>query len=89
MSSFFRNLGVAFEQGKLLPTPETIPFRLTRDIVDGMGIVGIEGLFRSTCEKTLDVMRKSEEVIATIVEVSFIAGHALAYIVGVSLVHLK
>ena len=38
--------GVAFEQGRLLPTPETVPFRLTRDVVDGMGITGIEGVFR-------------------------------------------
>lgn len=38
--------GVAFEQGKVLPTPETVPFRLTRDIVDGMGITGVEGVFR-------------------------------------------
>lgn len=29
------DLGVAFEQGKLLKTPETVPFRLTRDIVSG------------------------------------------------------
>lgn len=40
------HLGVAFEQGKILPTPETVPFRLTRDIVDGMGITGVEGVFR-------------------------------------------
>lgn len=39
-------LGVAFEQGKILPTPETVPFRLSRDIVDGMGITGVEGVFR-------------------------------------------
>lgn len=38
--------GVAFEQGKVLPTPETVPFRLSRDIVDGMGITGVEGVFR-------------------------------------------
>lgn len=42
----FFHLGVAFEQGKILPTPETVPFRLTRDIVDGMGITGVEGVFR-------------------------------------------
>lgn len=29
------DLGIAFEQGKALPIPETVPFRLTRDIVDG------------------------------------------------------
>lgn len=40
------DLGVAFEQGRILPTPETVPFRLTRDIVDGMGVMGVEGVFR-------------------------------------------
>jgi len=40
------DLGVAFEQGKTLRTPEVVPFRLTRDIVDGMGITGCEGVYR-------------------------------------------
>ena len=40
------DFGIAFEMGKNLPTPETVPFRLTRDIVDGMGISGVEGVFR-------------------------------------------
>ena len=35
------DLGVAFEQGRFLSTPEVVPFRLTRDIVDGMGATGI------------------------------------------------
>lgn len=34
------DLGIAFEQGKFLNTPELVPFRLTRDIVDGMGVTG-------------------------------------------------
>ncbi|XP_047662626.1 serine-protein kinase ATM isoform X3 [Tachysurus fulvidraco] len=63
------DLGVAFEQGKILPTPETVPFRLSRDIVDGMGINGVEGVFRRCCEKTMEVMRNSQEVLLTIVEV--------------------
>ncbi|KAM4796105.1 serine-protein kinase ATM [Rhinophrynus dorsalis] len=63
------DLGVAFEQGKILPTPETVPFRLTRDIVDGMGITGVEGVFRRCCEKTMEVMRSSQEALLTIVEV--------------------
>ncbi|XP_058519931.1 serine-protein kinase ATM [Ochotona princeps] len=63
------DLGVAFEQGKILPTPETVPFRLTRDIVDGMGITGVEGVFRRCCEKTLEVMRNSKDTLLTIVEV--------------------
>uniref|UniRef100_A0A6Q2X7D8 non-specific serine/threonine protein kinase n=1 Tax=Esox lucius TaxID=8010 RepID=A0A6Q2X7D8_ESOLU len=63
------DLGVAFEQGKILPTPETVPFRLSRDIVDGMGITGVEGVFRRCCEKTMEVMRNSQAVLLTIVEV--------------------
>ncbi|XP_035241866.1 serine-protein kinase ATM [Anguilla anguilla] len=63
------DLGVAFEQGKILPTPETVPFRLSRDIVDGMGISGVEGVFRRCCEKTMEVMRSSQEALLTIVEV--------------------
>ena len=34
-------------QGKVLTTPETVPFRLTRDMVDGMGVCGVEGVFTS------------------------------------------
>ncbi|XP_051934283.1 serine-protein kinase ATM [Hippocampus zosterae] len=63
------DLGVAFEQGKILPTPETVPFRLSRDIVDGMGITGVEGVFRRCCEKTMGVMRSYQEALLTIVEV--------------------
>ena len=61
--------GVAFEQGKTLPTPETVPFRLTRDLVDGMGIAGVEGVFRRCCEETMVVMKASHEELRTIVEV--------------------
>lgn len=63
------DLGVAFDQGKLLPTPETIPFRLTRDIVDGFGINGVEGVFRRCAEATMSVLRRNAELLCTIVEV--------------------
>jgi serine/threonine-protein kinase mTOR len=39
---------VAMQRSKY---PETIPFRLTRMLVKAMEISGIEGTFRSTCEK--------------------------------------
>ena len=61
--------GVAFEQGKTLPTPETVPFRLTRDLVDGMGVAGVEGVFRQCCEKTMVLMRTYQEELRTILEV--------------------
>ena len=56
------DLGIAFEQGKILPTPETIPFRLTRDIIDGFGPSGVEGTFRKCAETTLKVGIGSKKV---------------------------
>eukprot|EP01105_Mastigella_eilhardi_P010587 TRINITY_DN2472_c0_g1_i1.p1 TRINITY_DN2472_c0_g1~~TRINITY_DN2472_c0_g1_i1.p1 ORF type:complete len:2237 (+),score=571.05 TRINITY_DN2472_c0_g1_i1:1980-8690(+) len=63
------DLGIAFEQGKLLKTPELVPFRLTRDLVDGMGITGVEGAFRRCCEETLRLLRARHLELLTIVEV--------------------
>ena len=63
------DLGVAFEQGRILPVPETVPFRLTRDIVDGMGVTGTEGVFRRCCELTLEVLRAEAYSITTILDV--------------------
>ena len=63
------DFGIVFDQGKLLPTPETVPFRLTRDVVDGMGITGVEGTFRRSCEQVLGALRKSSHQVVTICEV--------------------
>jgi len=63
------DFGVAFDQGKLLKTPEIVPFRLTRDIVDGMGVTGVEGVFRRCCEETMRVLRKNKEMLLTVLEV--------------------
>ncbi|KAI9370794.1 hypothetical protein BJX61DRAFT_514063 [Aspergillus egyptiacus] len=63
------DLGVAFEQGRVLPVPEVVPFRLTRDLVDGMGITKTEGVFRRCCEFTLEALRKESYSIMTILDV--------------------
>lgn len=63
------DFGIAFEKGRILGTPETVPFRLTRDIVDGMGIYGTEGIFKRCSEKTMEVLRNSQEILRTILEV--------------------
>ncbi|PWZ01140.1 hypothetical protein BCV70DRAFT_90358 [Testicularia cyperi] len=63
------DFGVAFDQGKLLPIPELVPFRLTRDLVDGMGMHGVEGTFRRCSEETLRVLRSHQDVIKTVLEV--------------------
>lgn len=63
------DFGVVFDQGMALVTPETVPFRLTRDIVDGMGVSGCEGVFTRCCEATLQVLRKKSASVVTILEV--------------------
>ncbi|GMF77189.1 unnamed protein product [Aspergillus oryzae] len=63
------DLGVAFEQGRVLPVPEVVPFRLTRDLVDGMGVTKTEGVFRRCCEFTLETLRRESYSIMTILDV--------------------
>lgn len=63
------DLGVAFEAGRILPVPELVPFRLTRDIIDGMGITKTEGVFRRCCEFTLEALRKEADSIMAILDV--------------------
>ncbi|KAF3385601.1 Serine/threonine-protein kinase tel1 [Penicillium rolfsii] len=63
------DLGVAFEQGRVLPVPEVVPFRLTRDLVDGFGLTKTEGVFRRCCEFTLEALRQESYSIMTILDV--------------------
>lgn len=63
------DLGVAFETGRILPIPEMVPFRMTRDIVDGMGVTKTDGVFRRCCEFTLDALREDTYSIMTILDV--------------------
>lgn len=37
--------------------PERVPFRLTRMLQKAMGVPGIHGLFRLTCEKVMRILR--------------------------------
>ncbi|XP_072936623.1 serine-protein kinase ATM [Epargyreus clarus] len=63
------DFGIAFDLGKTLRTPETVPFRLTQDIVAGFGCNGVEGVFRRCCEKTLELLQDNQEILLTILEV--------------------
>ena len=63
------DLGIAFEQGRLLKTPECVPFRLTRDIEDGLGVSGVEGVLRGAAEHTMRVLRAHSDALVTILEV--------------------
>ncbi|KAI5964231.1 MEC1 [Candida pseudojiufengensis] len=73
---FFKNSGsilhidfdCLFEKGLTLPTPEIVPFRLTQNMVDAMGIVGVDGSFRISCEQTGKLLRLNEQSLMNILE---------------------
>ena len=56
-------------KGKLLAIPECVPFRMTADMVDGMGTTGTQGVFQRCAEETLRVLRNDSEVVLTVLEV--------------------
>ncbi|KAG4095233.1 hypothetical protein H8356DRAFT_996929 [Neocallimastix lanati (nom. inval.)] len=59
---------VCFEKGKKLCVPETVPFRLTQNLQNALGVYGIEGPFRIACENVLSVLRSNKEILMTILE---------------------
>ena len=63
------DFGVMFDMGSLLPIPETVPFRLTRDILDGLGCLGVEGPFFEDCCVTLQLLREHTPLVSSVLEV--------------------
>ncbi|KAJ2060643.1 hypothetical protein GGI17_003611 [Coemansia sp. S146] len=57
-----------FEKGMTLEKPEKVPFRLTHNMVDAMGVTGYEGTFRKTCEMTLSVLREHRDGLMSVLE---------------------
>jgi phosphatidylinositol kinase/protein kinase (PI-3 family) len=48
--------------------PERVPFRLTRMLIRAMEVAGIEGSYRSTCERTMTVLRDSRDSLVAMLE---------------------
>ena len=48
---------VCFEKGAKLRIPEKVPCRLTQNMVNVFGVTGTDGLFRLSCERTLEILR--------------------------------
>ncbi|CAJ1371480.1 unnamed protein product [Effrenium voratum] len=63
------DFGIAFDKGRALRIPELVPFRLTRDIVAGLGCLGTCGLFRKSAETAMEVLRSSAPLVTAVVEV--------------------
>ncbi|MCO5595170.1 hypothetical protein L7F22_049209 [Adiantum nelumboides] len=57
-----------FDKGLQLEKPELVPFRLTQNMVDGLGITGYEGVFSRVCEITLSVLRANRETLMSVLE---------------------
>ncbi|KAI9245342.1 hypothetical protein BDA99DRAFT_528116 [Phascolomyces articulosus] len=62
------DVNMLFDRGQALMVPEIVPFRLTHNLVDAMGALRYEGMFRRTCEVTLDVMRKNKVQLLSVFE---------------------
>lgn len=60
-----------FDQGLRLNVPEVVPFRLTHNLVDAMGIVGYEGQFRKTCEIVLQILLNNRQALTGVFQTLF------------------
>ncbi|RXM37149.1 Serine/threonine-protein kinase SMG1 [Acipenser ruthenus] len=59
---------VCFEKGKSLRVPEKVPFRMTHNIETALGVTGVEGIFRLSCEQVIQMMRRGRETLLTLLE---------------------
>ncbi|XP_036378986.1 serine/threonine-protein kinase SMG1 [Megalops cyprinoides] len=59
---------VCFEKGKSLRVPEKVPFRMTHNIETALGVTGVEGIFRLSCEQVIHMMRRGRETLLTLLE---------------------
>eukprot|EP00937_MAST-01D_sp_MAST-1D-sp2_P002135 g2135.t1 len=57
-----------FDKGLQLARPEIVPFRLTPNMLDAFGLCGAEGVFRRSCEHTLQVLRANRPTLTSVLE---------------------
>ncbi|KAG1499681.1 hypothetical protein G6F47_004794 [Rhizopus delemar] len=65
------DLNMLFDKGLRLTVPEVVPFRLTHNLVDAMGVLGYEGQYRKTCEVTLQVLLNNREALIGVFQTLF------------------
>jgi serine/threonine-protein kinase ATR len=66
VSSYEKSLSEANYANTVVP--EIVPFRLTPNMVDAMGLTGYEGVFRRTMEVTLAALRHNKDALLSILE---------------------
>jgi serine/threonine-protein kinase ATR len=57
-----------FDKGLTLAKPEIVPFRLTPNLVDAMGLTGVEGGYRLAMEVALKLLRDNKDILLSVVE---------------------
>ena len=62
------DLNCLFWKGQLFTVPECVPFRLTPNMIDALGVTGYEGVFRGVCEITLSILRDNRETLMSILQ---------------------
>jgi len=62
------DLNCLFEKGTTFEIPERVPFRLTHNMVDALGVAGVEGAFRRTAEITMGILRDNKESLMSVLQ---------------------
>jgi serine/threonine-protein kinase ATR len=57
-----------FDKGEELAAPERVPFRLTPNMIDAFGVLGIEGTYRRACEVTMSVIHQNRDLLYNVLQ---------------------
>eukprot|EP00698_Gefionella_okellyi_P014990 TRINITY_DN4193_c0_g1_i1.p1 TRINITY_DN4193_c0_g1~~TRINITY_DN4193_c0_g1_i1.p1 ORF type:complete len:1800 (-),score=472.86 TRINITY_DN4193_c0_g1_i1:48-5345(-) len=57
-----------FWKGLELREPELVPFRLTSNMIDGLGVTGQEGVYRTVCEIVMGELRSNREMLLSVLD---------------------
>jgi serine/threonine-protein kinase ATR len=63
---FHVDFNCIFDRAKTLPVPETVPFRLTQNVVDAMGVLREEGSFKSVCKLVMATLRGKRQRLVSV-----------------------
>ncbi|ADM11106.1 PI3/PI4 protein kinase [Encephalitozoon intestinalis ATCC 50506] len=59
------DLNCIFGKGRELQVPEKVPYRLTQNIVDAFGVLGLEGSYNASLCSTLDLFLKNKNILVS------------------------
>ncbi|KDN44907.1 hypothetical protein K437DRAFT_224659 [Tilletiaria anomala UBC 951] len=62
------DLNCLFEKGLTFEIPERVPFRLTQNLVDALGVTGPDGVFRKAAEISMTILRDNKDSLMSVLE---------------------